>query len=434
MEQAAKKAKSAPTKANGNGHGEQQHQQQELWPSVRASFTAMNTVNPIRDLVDTMDIKGNPDKRMIALSIGDPTVFGNLPKSPASTNAVITALKSGKCDGYPHSAGYPASRKALAEYFSTDGLKYDLEDVVIASGCSGALDLAIEVFNRVGGNMLIPEPGFSLYKTLGIAKGLDMRAYQLLPDKSWEIDLADMEAKIDENTLAIIVNNPSNPCGSVYSEEHIKALIEVAARHKVPIIADEVYANMTFGRKFVPLASLAHNVPVLSCGGLAKRFLVPGWRVGWVLIHDPVNAFTENVRPGLLKLTQHILGANSLMQGAIPSMLKDTKPEFFSSVLSHLKENAELVCSMLEQAPGLTPIMPAGAMYLMVKLEPSMYKDIKDDRDFTQKLITEQSVFCLPASVFGSPNFFRIVTTIPKAQMMTAMERIIEFAKAHADQ
>lgn len=165
---------------------------------------------------------------------------------------------------------------------------------MICSGCSGALDLCVTVLADEGQNILMPRPGFSLYQTLAMSKGIECRYYDLLPEKNWEIDLAHLESLVDGRTAAIVVNNPSNPCGSVYSREHLLDILRVAEKTRVPIIADEIYADMAFRpHRFYPLASLTETVPVLAVGGLAKRYLVPGWRVGWVLVHDRRGLFTE---------------------------------------------------------------------------------------------------------------------------------------------
>ena len=153
-----------------------------------------------------------------------------------------------------------------------------------------------------------------------------------------------MAAQIDDRTKAILINNPSNPCGCVYSKEHLQSILAVAEKHQVPIIADEIYGNITFeGHQFHPVASLTSEVPVLSVGGIAKEFLVPGWRVGWILIHDRNDVFTE-VRKGLMKLTQLIIGANTLVQSAMPAILtpegasqKEEVEQNTRSMVAHLE-------------------------------------------------------------------------------------------------
>lgn len=120
----------------------------------------------------------------------------------------------------------------------------------------------------------MPRPGFPLYQTLAGTIGVEIRHYNLLPEKNWEIDLEHLESQIDSKTAAIIYNNPSNPCGSVFSKEHILNFLQVAERNYVPIIADEVYENLVFpGYNFYPIASLTSQVPVLSVGGTTKMFV-----------------------------------------------------------------------------------------------------------------------------------------------------------------
>merc|ERR1719206_540547 len=240
----------------------------------------------------------NPEKKMISLSIGDPTVFGNLLPAKEVVDAVHAALDSQKCNGYGPSTGSVEARAAVAEHVSVPGGEVTSDDVILCSGCSCALDIAISTLADDGQNILVPRPGFPLYTTLSAGLGIQTREYDLLPDQDWMVDLLHMESLIDHNTAAIIVNSPSNPCGSVFSPAHLRQILDIAERHKVPIIADEIYDNFVFpGETYVPIASLTTTVPVLSCGGLTKRFLVPGWRMGWIVIYDRGHVF-DHVGPG----------------------------------------------------------------------------------------------------------------------------------------
>lgn len=128
--------------------------------------------------------------------------------------------------------------------------------------------------------------------------------------------------------------NPSNPCGSVYNKEHLLDILNVASRNKVPIIADEIYEHFVFsGYEYTAISSLSKDVPVLTCGGLTKRFLVPGWRMGWVIIHDRHGIFGKEIRKGLANLSQRILGPNTIVQRALPAILKYTPQSFFDDVV-----------------------------------------------------------------------------------------------------
>jgi tyrosine aminotransferase len=247
------------------------------WKLVPMADTAAQTTNPIRAIVEGIKKPEGSSKEHIPLSIGDPTVFGNFKTPQIFVDKIVKALQAFSCNGYLHSAGTVACRAAIAKRYSTEASPLTADDVVIASGCSGALDMCITVLCNPGTNLIVPKPGFPLYETLAASKGVDVRYYSLLADRSWEADLAELEAQIDEKTSAILVNNPSNPCGSVFSKEHLEDIVALAERYKVPIIADEIYGNLVFeGSAFFPLGSLSPTVPVLSTGGIAKEFLVPG--------------------------------------------------------------------------------------------------------------------------------------------------------------
>lgn len=132
--------------------------------------------------------------------------------------------------------------------------------------------------------------GFPLYKTLAHGFGIQTKEYDLLPEQGWQVDLKHLESLIEPGkTKAILINNPSNPCGSVFDRDHLLDILKIAEKYFLPIIADEIYEHFVFqGAKkdYIPVASLTRTVPVLSCGGLTKRWLVPGWRLGWITVHD----------------------------------------------------------------------------------------------------------------------------------------------------
>ena len=287
--------------------------------NIQASSFAVNSINPIRQIVENMNVNPNPSKPLIPLSIGDPTLFGNLKPPDIVSQSLIQTITSGSYNGYLPSTGLESAREAVAAYVSVPGALVDAADVFLTSGASHALELCISLLASPGSNILIPRPGFPLYRTLCGSMGIQIRSYDLIPDQEWQVDLSDMrskvryiwytmfrnnilfsshltvhemDAQIDHKTVAIIYNNPSNPCGSVYGGDHIRAILDVAADARLPIIADEIYENMVFpGHSFIPIASLTSDVPVLSCRGTTKRFLVPGFRLGWITLHDQQKRF-----------------------------------------------------------------------------------------------------------------------------------------------
>ncbi|XP_032794193.1 tyrosine aminotransferase isoform X1 [Daphnia magna] len=400
--------------------------------SVTASDLARNTFNPIRTVVESMKLTPNPEKPMIALSIGDPTIFGNLCPSEEIVEAVVESVRSMKYNGYAPSTGYEEARNVVASYVSVPGATVEAKDIILCSGCSCALDLCISVLANPGQNILVPRPGFPLYRTLAEGLGIRTKFYDLKPENGWEVDLEQLEAQIDDQTAAIVLNNPSNPCGSVYSRSHLNAILQVAARNFVPIIADEIYDYFVFpGHEFHPLASLTNEVPILTCGGLTKRYLIPGWRMGWIVVHDRNEALSSEVRKGLQSLSQRIIGSSTILQGALSRILTQTPPEFFQSTIAQVYDNARLAHQLLSGLPGMRPIMPSGAMYMMVGVDMTNFPEFENDLQFVERMVTEESVFCLPGRCFDYPNYFRIVLTVPELQLREACHRISQFCTAH---
>jgi tyrosine aminotransferase len=174
----------------------------------------------------------------------------------------------------------------------------DPDHVVVASGCSGALELALTAALEQDGSsvLLVPSPGFPLYRVIAESHGCPVAPYRLrVTSEGWQVDVEHLDELLlrygGSRNPVIVVNNPSNPTGAVFSVGHLRELIRLCDRHHVPVVADEVYGDMTFaGRRFHPLAevaaSMGRTVPVVTASGLGKQYLIPGWRVGWIVFQD----------------------------------------------------------------------------------------------------------------------------------------------------
>lgn len=390
-------------------------------------------MNPIRRIVDMMKIEPNPAKKLIPLTIGDPTLHGNFLAPDHINSRIQTILSSFKYNGYPHACGNKEAREAVARTHSPPSHPVGVDDVILACGCSQAIDMAISVLANPGEhNILLPRPGFSLYQTLCNSKGIETRFYSLDPEKLWESDIEEMGSLIDSKTSAILVNNPSNPCGSNFSRSHIQAILRVAEKHQIPIIADEIYEKMVFGdEQYTSFAEMSDNVPILHVGGLAKQYMVPGWRLGWIVLHDR-HGQLEDVRKGLMDLSTLTLGPTSFVQSIVPDLLEKTNKEYYDQVNKQLEGNVDVIHNGLSGATGLHVIEPQGAMYVMVGVDTEKL-GVKDDVEFSQRLITEESVFVLPGQVFQMPNFVRIVSTSPKPILTEACDRIRAFCERLAN-
>ena len=197
--------------------------------NLPASAKSIRTINPIRAIVDRVLAASTGErtdgKERIPLSLGDPTAFGNLPCPKELVSAIVSSVEGRKNNGYIAANGTAEAKAAIATAYDVD-----VDDVVIGSGCSGVLELALTAMLDEGTNMLVPKPGFPLYQVIADSHGASVKEYRLDPAQGWECDLADMEAQIDANTRGILINNPSNPCGSVFSEAHLQKICELAEK------------------------------------------------------------------------------------------------------------------------------------------------------------------------------------------------------------
>ena len=324
---------------------------------------------------------------------------------------------------------------------------------MIASGCSGALDLAICALLNAGDTLLVPKPGFPLYTTLCESRGIRVLQYRLNHLRDWEVDLEHMkemaaEGKVGGGTCVLLLNNPSNPCGSVWRAEHTEEIMRIAEELRTPVIADEIYWNLAFpglGRSATPAAASTTTVPVLTVGGIAKEFMVPGWRLGWVACHDRGGALST-VWQGLIALTALVLGANTLVQSSLPSLLcpppsspfAESLRDYKTSILSMLQEHASFTVKSLEAIQGLRVIHPQGAMYCMFQVplgrKGAERREERDDLVFTRNLLAQENVFLLPGSAFSAPGFCRVVITPPLEKLAEAFKRIGEFVRRNYEE
>lgn len=396
----------------------------------------------------------NEKKKKKLSTIGDPTVFGNFPMARESVHAIKDALEVDNF-AYTVSAGMKSARQAVADYVNRNN-KYNIssDDVILTSGCSTALEMSFRALADPGENILVPRPSWN-YTTWICGSGIEAQFYNLDPTMEWNVDLKHLESLINVKTKAILINNPGNPCGNVHSKEHLLDILEIAERHKLPIISDEVYEFFTFpGVKFHSTSSLSNNVPILMCSGLTKRFLMPGIRMGWIVINDRNNSF-EDIRLGLANIAGRNFWPSSTVQLALPAIIKNTPQQFFDDnctrvhvsfelifflfiiisfffFLSSFQSHALSAFNILKDVSGLKPIMPKGAMYMMIGIDLEKFPKFTSCLEFTQFLTKEQSVQTFPGfPCFFYPSFFRIVLTVPENLITEACKRIKEFCEAH---
>ena len=266
------------------------------------------------------------------------------------------------------------ARVAIANYhsYNQEHARIGPDNVIIANGCSGALEIALSALLDPQSILLVPQPGFPLYQVIAESHGASVVYYRLDPKNDWAIDMNHLEEIMEaySNIRAIVVNNPSNPTGAVFSESCLVDVLDFARKNQLPIVADEVYGELTFGsNQFLPLAQLAarhgQEVPIITASGLAKQFLLPGWRVGWITFHDNIHGSLKAVEEGCKRLAQVVLGASHLAQSAIPALLAQSNPNLAlwkENLRMSLEKQAHFLCTKLGNCRGLEVFQPQGAM------------------------------------------------------------------------
>nr|XP_043628079.1 probable aminotransferase TAT2 [Erigeron canadensis] len=387
-------------------------------------------------LMANVNVDDDKKKKCISLGMGDPTAFSCFTTTCVAKDAVIDALNSQKFDGYSPTVGLLQTRRAISEYLSVN-LPYKLspDDVYVTAGCTQAIEVAISILATPNANILVPRPGFPIYELCAAFRNVEIRHFDLLPENGWEVDLDAVDALADQNTVAIVIINPGNPCGNVYSYQHLKKIAETAKKHKIVVIADEVYGHLAFGANpFVPMGVFGSMVPVLTLGSLSKRWIVPGWRLGWFVTTDPNAIFKNSKTVERLKKYFDICGGPAtFIQAAVPQILKETSDAFFTRTLSILKHTADLCVIKIKDIPCLTcPTKPQGSMAVMMKLNVSLLKDITDDVDFCFKVAKEESVILLPGRTVGLKNWVRITFAAEPSSLEEALDRVKSFYYRHS--
>ncbi|KAL6975861.1 zinc-finger protein, partial [Sarracenia purpurea var. burkii] len=326
--------------------------------------------------------------------------------------------------------------RSIAEYLSLD-LPYKLspDDVYLSAGANHAIEILVTVLARPGANVLLPRPGYPLYEARAAFSRLEVRHFDLLPEKGWEVDLHGVEALADDKTVAMLVINPGNPCGNVFTIDHMNKIAATARKLGILLIADEAYDHLAFGSNpFVPMGVFASITPVLTLGTISKRWVIPGWRLGWMVTNDPNGILQKSRIVESLKSYLNITAdPTTLVQGAVTQVIKNTTEDFFLKTTNIIRGAANICYDRLEEIPCITcPHKPEGSMFTMVKLNLCLLEDINDDMDFCTKLAKEESVVVLPGFAVGLKNWLRITFAIEPPLLEDSLERIKTFCLRHA--
>ena len=365
-------------------------------------------------------------KKILKLNIGNPAPFGF-----EAPDEVIHDIKRNvrSCEGYSDSRGLFSARKAIMQYYQLLGLHVDINDIYTGNGVSELINLSMQALLNDGDEILIPAPDYPLWTACATLAGGKAVHYLCDEEADWFPDIEDMKKKITDRTKAIVIINPNNPTGAVYSRDVLQEIVNVAREHELIIFSDEIYDRLIYdGRQHTPIATLAPDLFCVTFSGLSKSHMVAGFRVGWMVISGN-KAAARDYMEGLNMLSNMRLCSNVPAQSIIQTSLGG-----YQSCQEHLKpggrlyEQREFIYKTLSEIPGMSVVKPKAAFYIFPKLDVEKF-GITDDMKFAFDLLHEKGVLVVQGTGFNwpEPDHFRIVFLPHRRTLGMATDRIAEF-------
>ena len=383
------------------------------------------------------DIRGELYRQAIAmqergievmkLNTGNPAAFGfPLPES-------IRGALEGNIDkavAYCDFQGMPEAREAIARYAESKGIQgVNAGDVFVGNGVSEVVNFALLPLLNPGDEVLVPMPNYSLWSNTVYLSGGTPVFYRCDEASGWNPDVADLRSKVTAKTRALVIINPNNPTGALYSTDVLNAMLDVAREHDLMVFSDEIYDRLVMdGQTHISTASLAPDLTVVTMNGLSKSHCLCGYRCGWMVISGPRQK-TEEYRRGLVELTSMRLCANALAQLVIPAAIADMQtPLSMVSPGGRIYEQRKATLDVLKDVEGLSFVKNSAAFYLFPKLDAKKF-NITNDKVFARDLLQATNILVVPGSGFDwpEPDHLRLVMLPQPDKLREAMIRFGKF-------
>ena len=361
---------------------------------------------------------------IISLNIGNPGLFGF--RTPETMRlAMIENLA--QAEPYCHQKGIFPAREAVVMQQQNRGVSgVTADEVFIGNGVSELIDLSLRALLNPGDEVLVPSPDYPLWSAAVALNGGVVRHYACRPENGFMPDIDDMQRLVSERTRAIVVINPNNPSGAVYSRETLDAIVDLAERHGLVVLADEIYDQMVYdGAEFIPMATLVKNTVCLTYSGLSKIYRACGYRVGWCVFSGDLERARDYLH-GMELLAALRLCSNVPSQWAVQTALGG-----FQSILDlvspggRLYQSRQAIIDCVAASDYLSLQKPMGAMYAFVRLDPRFAGKLSDEA-FALELLEKHHVLVAPGTSFNTPysDHFRVTTLPDPETISTVFERI----------
>ncbi len=365
--------------------------------------------------------------RVLKLNTGNPAAFGF--KMPDGIHSDLKERLE-KAVGYCDFRGMPEARESITKYHVSKGVReFYKDDVFIGNGVSEVVTFALQALLDPSDEVLVPTPCYSLWSNSVYLTGAKPVFYICDEKSDWNPDISDIKSKITSRTKAIVIINPNNPTGALYSEDILRKIADIARENNLLLFSDEIYDRLVMdGLSHVSLASLAPDIPVVTLNGLSKSHCLCGFRCGWMVLSGP-KQLTERYRQNLIKLTSMRLCANALSQLIIPTALADEKtPLSMVSPGGRIFEQRKAATEILSSIESISFVKNKAAFYLFPRLDAKKL-GITDDKKFAMDLLHSTNILIVPGSGFDwhSQAHFRIVM-LPEVDILRdAMQKLGAF-------
>ena len=383
---------------------------------------------PIMDAARQMEEEGH---KIIKLNIGNLAVFGFDAPEEVQQDMIRNLPNSA---GYSDSKGIFAARKAVMHYTQEQGVKgVTLDDIYLGNGASELIVMATNGLLDNGDEILLPSPDYPLWTAAASLSGGTPVHYRCLEAEGWMPDLDDIRAKITPRTKGIVVINPNNPTGALYSDALLREIVQIAREHRLVIFADEVYDKVLYdGARHTALASLSEDVLTLTFNSLSKSYRSCGYRAGWMVVSGDKKPAKDYIE-GLNMLSNMRLCSNVPGQYAIQTALggyqsiKDLVGEG-----GRLRRQRDLAYELITAIPGVSCVKPKAALYMFPRLDPKIYP-IEDDQQFFLEVLQETRVMLVQGTGFNwpEPDHFRIVFLPHEDDLREAIGRLARFLELY---
>ncbi len=378
---------------------------------------------------DRLEAEGH---RILKLNTGNPATFGF--EAPFQiVRDMIEAIPN--AHGYSDSKGIVSARRAVVyRYEQEPGFPtFTPDDVFLGNGVSELITMTMQALLDEGDEVLIPAPDYPLWTAMTSLGGGTPVHYRCDEQNDWQPDIEDIRAKVTERTKAIVVINPNNPTGAVYTRAVLEQIVEIAREHSLLLLSDEIYDRILFdGARHIPMATLAPDLLCLTFNGLSKTYRVAGYRSGWLVVTGPTDhaaGFLEGIN--LLASTR--LCPNVPAQHAVQAALSGVQSiDALIAPTGRLHEQRDAAWEGLEAIPGVSCVKPQGALYAFPRLDPEVH-EIHDDQQLVRDLLLREHILLVPGTGFNwpTPDHLRVVT-LPEARVITeAIERMGNFLASY---